>query len=111
MSAVAVPLRARRPGVGAVYRWELRKLIAQKRTFIGIGAAFAVPVIFTIALLADSDGGGPEGVPFGEYVRESGLAIPLVCLFFGAIWLLPALARFLIKPEKLVKAEGASLAH
>jgi ABC-2 type transport system permease protein len=78
-----------RPGVGAVYRWELRKLVAQKRTFIGIGAAFAVPLIFIVALLADSGGGGPEGIPFGEYVRESGLAIPLVCLFFGAIWLLP----------------------
>jgi ABC-2 type transport system permease protein len=80
---------ARRPGVGKVYRWELRKLVAQKRTFIGVAAAFAVPLIFIVALLADSDGGGPEGVPFGEYVRESGLAIPLVCLFFGAIWLLP----------------------
>jgi ABC-2 type transport system permease protein len=78
-----------RPGIGKVYRWELHKLIAQKRTFIGIAAAFAVPVIFTVALLADSNGGGPEGVPFGEYVRESGLAIPLVCLYFGAIWLLP----------------------
>jgi ABC-2 type transport system permease protein len=80
--------RARRPGTATVYRWELRKLVAQKRTFLGIGAALAVPLIFTIALLADSNG-GPEGVPFGEYVRESGLAIPLVALFFGAIWLLP----------------------
>jgi ABC-2 type transport system permease protein len=77
------------PGVGSVYRWELRKLVAQKRTFIGVAAAFAVPLIFIVALLADPNGGGPEGVPFGEYVRESGLAIPLVCLFFGAIWLLP----------------------
>ena len=92
MSAEAITIERRatgRPGVGKVYRWELRKLIAQKRTFIGIAAAFAVPVIFTVALLADSNGGGPEGVPFGEYVRESGLAIPLVCLYFGAIWLLP----------------------
>jgi ABC-2 type transport system permease protein len=79
----------RRPGTVAVYRWELRKLIAQKRTFIGIGAAFIVPLIFIAALLANSDNGGPEGVPFGEYVRQTGLAIPLVCLFFGAIWLLP----------------------
>jgi ABC-2 type transport system permease protein len=79
--------RTGRPGTAAVYRWELRKLVAQKRTFIGIGAAVAVPLIFIVALLAGN--GGPEGVPFGEYVRESGLAIPLVCLFFGAIWLLP----------------------
>jgi ABC-2 type transport system permease protein len=76
------------PGTGAVYRWELRKLLAQKRTFIGVGAAIAVPLIFIVALLADSQN-GPEGVPFGEYVRETGLAVPLVCLFFGAIWLLP----------------------
>jgi ABC-2 type transport system permease protein len=80
--------KAGRPGVAAVYRWELRKLIAQKRTFIGIGAAIAVPLIFVVAMAADSSG-GPEGVPFGEYVRQTGLAVPLVCLFFGAIWLLP----------------------
>jgi ABC-2 type transport system permease protein len=80
--------RTGRPGVGAVYRWELRKLVAQKRTFIGVGAAIAVPLIFVIAMSADSSG-GPEGVPFGEYVRVTGLAVPLVCLFFGAIWLLP----------------------
>ena len=79
---------AGRPGTVSVYRWELRKLVAQKRTFIGVGAAVAVPLIFTFAMLADSSG-GPEGVPFGEYVRETGLAIPLVVMFFGAIWLLP----------------------
>jgi ABC-2 type transport system permease protein len=81
--------RVRRPGTRAVYRWELRKLVAQKRTFIGIGAAFIVPLIFIVALLADSGNGGPEDVPFGQYVRDTGLAVPLVCLFFGAIWLLP----------------------
>jgi ABC-2 type transport system permease protein len=80
--------RAGRPGTATVYRWELRKLVAQKRTFIGIGAAVLVPLIFVVALLADS-GSGPEDVPFGSYVRESGLAIPLVCLSFGALWLLP----------------------
>ena len=93
MSAVAVPgapaRAARRPGVGAVYRWELRKLLAQKRTFIGLGAAVAVPLIFVIALAADSGGGGPEGLPFAEYVRETGFAVPLVSLAFGAFWLLP----------------------
>ena len=80
--------RGGRPGVGAVYRWELRKLVAQKRTFIGVGAAIAVPLIFVVAMAADTSG-GPEGVPFGEYVRVTGLAVPLVVLFFGAIWLLP----------------------
>jgi ABC-2 type transport system permease protein len=79
-----------RPGLFTVYRWELFKLIAQKRTFIGIGSAVLVPLIFIVALAADSSG-GPEGIPFGDYVRETGLAIPLVCMSFGAIWLLPLL--------------------
>ena len=77
MTAIAVPLtRTRRPGVGTVYVWELRKLRAQKRTYIGLGAALLVPMIFIVALLTGD--GGPEGIPFGRYVRESGLAIPLV---------------------------------
>jgi ABC-2 type transport system permease protein len=77
----------RRPGVRKVYTWELRKLAAQKRTYIGFGCAVLVPLIFIASLLADS--GGPEGIPFGDYVRESGLAIPLVGLFFGAFWFFP----------------------
>jgi ABC-2 type transport system permease protein len=81
--------RGPRPGVGTVYRWELRKLRVQKRTYIGLGAALLVPVIFVVALLADSSGGGPDGIPFGRYVRESGLAVPLVSLSFGSIWLMP----------------------
>jgi ABC-2 type transport system permease protein len=91
MTAIAVPAPAarRHPGVGAVYRWELRKLLAQKRTFIGLGAALIVPLIFVIALVADSSGGGPDGLPFAEFVRETGFAVPLVCLAFGAFWLLP----------------------
>jgi ABC-2 type transport system permease protein len=89
VNALALPAApARRPGVGTVYLWELRKLIAQKRTFLGLGAALIVPVIFVVALLADSSG-NPEEVPFGDLVRDTGLAVPLVCLAFGSIWLIP----------------------
>jgi ABC-2 type transport system permease protein len=87
-AAAAPRARERRPGVATVYRWELRKLLAQKRTFLGLGAAVVVPVIFVVALLADSSA-SPDEVPFGSLVRESGLAIPLVCLSFGSIWLIP----------------------
>ena len=73
--------------VQTVYSWELRKLAAQKRTYIGLGCALLIPLIFIGSLLADD--GGPEGIPFGNYVRESGLAIPLVGLFFGAFWFFP----------------------
>src|SRR5215213_11413359 len=81
--------RRRRPGVGTVYAWELRKLRVQKRTYIGLGAAMLVPLIFISALAFNSDAGGDGDLPFGRYVRETGLAIPLVGLFFGSIWLFP----------------------
>jgi ABC-2 type transport system permease protein len=84
------PRVGRRPGVGTVYAWELRKLRVQKRTYIGLGAALLVPLIFILALLLNSGNGGGDGdIPFERYVRETGLAIPLVGLFFGSIWLFP----------------------
>jgi ABC-2 type transport system permease protein len=87
MTAVSVPAAFRRPGVGTAYAWELRKLRAQKRTYIGLGCAIIFPLIFIFSLLLGS--GGPNDIPFGRYVRESGLAIPLVALIFGAIWFFP----------------------
>jgi ABC-2 type transport system permease protein len=75
------------PGVGTVYRWELRKLRAQKRTYIGLGAAVLVPLIFVAAVALRS--GGPEDVAFGRYIHDTGLAIPLVLLLFGSVWMFP----------------------
>jgi ABC-2 type transport system permease protein len=78
----------RRPRVRAIYAWELRKLRALKRTYLGFGMAAIVPILFIVALALRS-GRGPEDVPFGRYVRETGLAIPPVLLIFGSIWLFP----------------------
>ena len=36
------------PGIATVYRWELTKLRYQKRTYLGLGAAIAVPIIFVV---------------------------------------------------------------
>ena len=70
-----------------VYAWELRKLVHQKRTYLGLAVAVLVPVIFVVALALQS--GQPEDVAFGRYVRQSGLAIPPVILIFGSYWLFP----------------------
>jgi ABC-2 type transport system permease protein len=75
------------PSVLTVYRWELRKLRSQKRTYLGLGAAAAVPVIFVAALAIRN--GEPRDVAFGRYVHDTGLAIPLVLLLFGSVWLFP----------------------
>src|SRR5476651_416779 len=74
-------------GTLVVYQWELRKLLRQKRTYLGIGAAVLVPLIFVTALTVQK--GQPNDVDFGRYVRESGLAIPLVLLLFASVWLFP----------------------
>ncbi|MBS1862938.1 MAG: ABC transporter permease [Actinobacteria bacterium] len=75
------------PGVLTIYRWELRKLRAQKRTYLGLGAAALVPIIFVVALAARN--GQPEDVAFGRYLHDTGLAVPLVLLLFGSIWMFP----------------------
>ncbi len=74
--------------VATVYRWELFKLRYQKRTYLGLGAAVLVPILFVVAT-GLRHGSGPSDVPFGDYIHRSGLAIPLVILLFGAVWLFP----------------------
>jgi ABC-2 type transport system permease protein len=74
-------------GVARVYRWELTKLVAQKRTYLGLASAMLVPVVFVVVLLLQS--GGPNDVPLGRYIRETGLAVPFVVLFFMSIWGFP----------------------
>ena len=77
------------PGVATVYRWELFKLRHQKRTYIGLGAAIIVPILFVLAihLRHHQDRGG--GFAFSDYLDRSGLAVPLVILLFGAVWMFP----------------------
>jgi ABC-2 type transport system permease protein len=76
-----------RPGTLTAYRWELRKLVAQKRTYLGFGIAMLVPLAFVVALSLRS--GAPRDVAFGTYVHQSGLAIPLVILTFTAAFMFP----------------------
>ncbi len=38
------------PSVATVYRWELFKLRFQKRTYLGLGAAILVPILFVLAI-------------------------------------------------------------
>jgi ABC-2 type transport system permease protein len=75
------------PPLLTIYFWELRKLRAQKRTYLGLGAAAAVPIIFAVALATQS--GQPNDVAFGRYLHDTGLAIPLVLLLFGSVWMFP----------------------
>src|SRR6476659_4159639 len=81
--ALLAPFR----GTAYVYKWELIKLRAQKRTYLGLGLAMIVPVAFVLALIFRS--GSPGDIALGKYLRASGLATPFVVLEFMAIWGLP----------------------
>ncbi|HEY6961531.1 MAG TPA: ABC transporter permease [Gaiellaceae bacterium] len=70
-----------------VYKWEVLKLLAQKRTYLGLGASMAVPLVFVIVLTIQK--GGPNDIPLGRYIRQTGLATPFVVLFFMSIWAFP----------------------
>lgn len=65
-----------------VWRWELRKLLSQKRTYIGIGAAGLLPVLFVVVMALQR--GGPYDVPLGHNLRRTGVVLALVVLTFAS---------------------------
>src|SRR5262249_56903999 len=69
-----------RPTMLTAYRWELRKLASQKRTYIGLGAASVLPVIFVVVMALQT--GGPYDAPLGHNLRRTGIALALVLLTF-----------------------------
>jgi ABC-2 type transport system permease protein len=73
--------------VAKVYKWELVKLAAQKRTYLGLGAAILVPIAFVVALSLQK--GGPNDIPLGRNIRDTGIATPFVVLFFMSFWAFP----------------------
>jgi ABC-2 type transport system permease protein len=77
-----------RPGVGTAYRWELVKLRYQKRTYLGLFAAAIVPILFVIAIQFHHDHHHGD-FAFSSYLTRSGLAVPLVILLFGSVWMFP----------------------
>ncbi len=77
------------PGVGTVYRWELFKLRYQKRTYLGLGATILVPILFVIAIRVQHHHDHGGDFAFSSYLTRSGLAVPLVILLFGAVWMFP----------------------
>jgi ABC-2 type transport system permease protein len=71
------------------YYWELRKLIAQKRSWVGLAAAAIVELVFlaSIEISTVTPNDGPYADPMGAGLRHSGLALTPVVLkevaYFG----------------------------
>jgi ABC-2 type transport system permease protein len=84
--------RARRPSTLAVYRWELRKLISQKRTYLGIGLGVLLPLIFVVVQDVRQHPGRHGDSIFSSQITQSGLATPVLMLLFESVFFLPLIA-------------------
>jgi ABC-2 type transport system permease protein len=85
-------VHARRPSTLTAYRWELRKLVSQKRTYLGLGLAVILPLIFVVVQnLHQRHGGANENI-FASHITQSGLATPVLMLLFLSVFMLPLIA-------------------
>ncbi len=84
--------RSARPPVRTVYRWELRKLVSQKRTYLGFGLGAVLPLAFVIVQLLRNHGPhGGDSIFFSE-ITQSGLVTPVLMLIFLSAFMIPVIA-------------------
>jgi ABC-2 type transport system permease protein len=92
-AASRVPgVRIRRPSTATVYRWELRKLVSQKRTYLGFGLAVILPLIFVVFQNVHQRQGRGAGNIFASQITQSGIATPVLMLLFLSAFMLPVIA-------------------
>lgn len=77
-------------GTGVVWRVELGKLVRLVRVQVVLAACLLAP--FGVALAVRAQDALPSDTLFGQWLHESGLALPLVVLGFAGQWVLPLLA-------------------
>lgn len=86
-SAPTTPRGGALRSFAAVYRWEMRKIMALARVWIILALVLIGPWVFIILLH------GQDRLPtdnlYGRYLKVTGLATPLVILGFAGQWILP----------------------
>jgi len=92
-AAAQAPTAAfRRPLTLTVYRWELRKLVSQKRTYLGLGLIVILPLFFvTFQDVHHHHDRGAQSI-FAAQITQSGLATPVLMLTFLSVFMLPLVA-------------------
>lgn len=91
-AVVSEKTRRRRPSTWTVWRWELRKLIAQKRTYLGLFLASILPIVFVIVEHIHQHGDHGHDNIFATQITQSGLATPVLMLFFLSQFMLHLVA-------------------
>ena len=80
------------PHTWTAWRWEMRKLISQKRTYLGLGLAMILPLIFVLVQGLRNHRGRDQGNIFASHITQSGLATPVLMLLFLSVFMLPLIA-------------------
>ena len=97
--------RVRRPSTLTIYRWELRKLVSQKRTYLGLGLIVILPLFFVIFQNVHQHGDhGGENI-FAAQITQSGLATPVLTLLFLSAFMLPLVAS-LVSGDVVANEDG-----
>jgi ABC-2 type transport system permease protein len=97
--------RSRRPSTLTVLRWELRKLRSQKRTYLGLGIAVLLPLIFVIAQSLRTHHPHEGDSIYASYITRSGLATPVLILFWASAFFLPLIAS-LVAGDVVANEDG-----
>ena len=104
-AAARQPARARRPSTLAVYRWELRKLLSQKRTYLGLALVVVLPLFFVVFQnVHQRHDQGADNI-FASQITQSGLATPVLMLLFLSVFMLP-LAASLVAGDIVATEDG-----
>jgi ABC-2 type transport system permease protein len=81
-----------KPSTATAYRWELRKLVSQKRTYLGLGLGMLLPTIFVVVQAVRQHPGRHGDSIFASQITQSGLATPVLMLLFESVFFLPLIA-------------------
>jgi ABC-2 type transport system permease protein len=95
----------RRPSTLVAYRWELRKLISQKRTYLGLGLVVVLPLFFVIFQNVHQQHDRGRDNIFASQITQSGLATPVLMLLFLSVFMLP-LAASLVAGDIVAAEDG-----
>jgi ABC-2 type transport system permease protein len=94
-----------RPGIATIWRWELRKLVSQKRTYLGLSIGVIFPLIFVLAQNLHHHQAHEGGNVFFSEITQSGLATPVLTLLLESAFLLP-LAAALVAGDIVATEDG-----
>ncbi len=97
--------RARRPSTLTVYRWELRKLVAHVRTYVGLALVIILPLFFVVFQnVHQRHDHGADNI-FATQITQSGLATPVLMLLFLSAFMLP-LVTALVAGDIVANEDG-----